>query len=288
VPAGGIWRNYAFARVEGFPVYVGRGMSQAAVERRWYSNLVTYVAFFVSSVLVLLALGLFAWRQHRIVLTNAANLEVLVAERTKHLNRALEEKTAFFREVHHRVKNNLQIISSLVRLQESHGEGPRNIEHRIQAMALVHELLYSRAEATNLDLADYIPRLCTALEATAERGATCTVDAIPALIDLERAVPFALILSEVVTNAFKHARPPIERLEVKVSLARDGKDLVLDVSDNGDAGPAPDGSGKGFGLKLIRALTVQLDGTSGFRNDGGTSFTLRFPARRAAEPAERA
>ncbi len=275
----GVWRSYAYAQVENFPVFVGRGMSQATVDARWRRNLVSYFAFFITSMAVLFALGFYAWRQHRAVVANAAGLEALVAERTRHLNRALDEKTAYFREVHHRVKNNLQIISSLARLQERHAEKQGTLERRIQAMALVHELLYSRAEATNLNLADYVPRLCSALQSTAAIGARCDVSAEPVAIDLERAIPFALILSEAVTNAFKHARSEGKPVEVKVGLRRDGGDLELTVADNGP-GVAPEAAeGQGFGLKLIRALSVQLEGVSTFtQEDGVNTFTLRFPA----------
>jgi two-component sensor histidine kinase len=277
----GIWRSYAFARVDGFPVYVGRGVSQNTITTRWERNLVSYFAFFASSLAVLLALGYLSWRQNRMLRANAENLEALVVERTRHLNRALDEKTAFFREVHHRVKNNLQIISSLARLQESHGEEPGQLERRIQAMALVHELLYSRAEATNLNLSEYVPKLCSALEAAGDRRTACKVNTAAVAIDLERAIPFALILSEAVTNAFKHARTKETPLEVSVDLGRDGDDLVLEVRDNGADSLTPTPDGKGFGLKLIRALTTQLEGQSEFHVGGGTRFTLRFPFEKA-------
>jgi two-component sensor histidine kinase len=276
----GKWRSYAFAKIDGFPVFIGRGISQETIEARWRRNLISYLAFFASSVAVLLALGYFAWRQHSLLLATNANLEALVRERTQHLNRALAEKTAYFREVHHRVKNNLQIISSLVRLQQRHGEDSETLERRIQAMALVHELLYSRAEATDLDVADYVVKLCAALEAASGYRDTCHVTAEPAPIDLERAIPFALILSEAVSNAYKHARPEGDRLRIDVGFRLEGGSYVLTVSDNG-AETAPSKSGtRGFGNKLVAALSQQLGGDVSFGSGAGAPFTLRFPAER--------
>lgn len=276
----GKWRSYAFAKIDGFPVFIGRGISQGTIEARWRRNLVSYLAFFASSVIVLLSLGYFAWRQHRLLLATNANLEALVRDRTRHLNQALAEKTAYFREVHHRVKNNLQIISSLVRLQERHGEDNATLERRIQAMALVHELLYSRAEATELDVADYATRLCAALEAASGNRNTCHVAAEHAPIDLERAVPFALILSEAVSNAYKHAKPPSERFRIDVDFRRDGTDYLLTVSDNGALAVSPAAGERGFGDKLVTALAQQLWGDAQFGAEPGAAFSLRFPAAR--------
>lgn len=279
----GIGKEYAYRRVGQFPVYIGRGISESTVDARWRSNLVTYISFFVSAVVVLLTLAFYGWRRHKMVVENAAQLEALVEERTRHLNNALAEKTAFFREVHHRVKNNLQIISSLARLQGTHGGNAESLERRIQAMALVHEMLYSKAEATNLDLSDYIPRLCSALEASVGSSAACTVDATKAFIDLERAIPFALILSETVTNAFKHGRRDGQRLNLHVVLKQEGDELVLEVGDNGPGLSPTAESSKGFGMRLIKALATQLEGTSEFVNGTGMTFRLRFPARRRRE-----
>lgn len=278
----GKWRSYAFAKIEGFPVFIGRGISQETIQARWRRNLISYLAFFASSVAVLLALGYFAWRQHSLLLATNANLEALVRDRTQHLNRALAEKTAYFREVHHRVKNNLQIISSLARLQERHGESSDTLERRIQAMALVHELLYARAEATDLDVADYVIRLCSALEGASGYRNTCHVTAEKAPIDLERAVPFALILSEAVSNAYKHARPSGDRLRIDVHFRREGGDYVLTVSDNGAEAVATKSGKRGFGNKLVTALAQQLWGEVQLGSGAGAAFSLRFPAERSA------
>lgn len=278
----GVWRSYAFQNLDGFPIYILRGISHATIYSRWVHNLLSYLLFFASAVIVLVLLGLYAWRQHQSLSKNAAALDGLVKARTQHLNKTLDEKTALFRETHHRVKNNLQIIASLARLQGVYGGESRDLERRIQAMALVHELLYAKAEVSNLDLKAYIESLCSALQKSAARQVDVRVDAVSAPIDLERAVPFALILTEVVTNAFKHARPKDHKLVVDVTLQSDNGHLVLQVSDNGDDAKIvqPQGKGNGFGMRLIQSLLPQLEATSEFDSSNTTTFRLRFPAKK--------
>jgi two-component system, sensor histidine kinase PdtaS len=278
----GVWRIYSVQRVGDFPLFVGHSKSHETVYSRWLDNLKTYIAFFLSSTLILVTLAALVLRSYaqrnRDLVENSTQLENLVAERTQHLNRALEEKTALFREVNHRVKNNLQIIGSLVRLRNDSGDYS-DLERRIEAMAMVHQLLYSQAEAAALNLRDYLPKLCSALHASLGQGVKLEAEADEVAIDLERGIPFALILSEAVTNALKYGRPTSGTPEVKVSLRRRGGDLILEVKDNGSGfEDEPKTGHTGFGQFLIRNLAVQLGATVDYLHDDGALFRMRFPA----------
>ena len=201
--------------------------------------------------------------------------------------RSLREKETLLREIHHRVKNNLQLILSLVRLQEVHqgdsggADFPARMENRVRAMALVHEMLYESADLGGVDLAGYIPRLAQAVvrASSPAGGVRLSVEAVPARLVLDRAVPFALLLNELLTNACKHSLRPGQACDLRVELIRDGADLVLSVADSGpglcqdfDPGQCPS-----LGLRLVVSLSEQLGGGLTWENRGGAVFLVRFP-----------
>jgi len=144
-------------------------------------------------------------------------------------------------------------------------------------MAMVHELVYATAgPVTEIDLAAYAERLCGALEGDGRHGVCFDLDLEPIRIDLERAMPFALILSEAATNSWRHAYPEGSG-RIEVTLRRRGERVELRVHDAGlGFNPEVDGRG-GFGLKLIRSLSVQLGAIHAFERGGGTRFSLIFP-----------
>jgi two-component sensor histidine kinase/HAMP domain-containing protein len=202
--------------------------------------------------------------------------------------RSLREKETLLREIHHRVKNNLQLILSLVRLQSLHQEGnpvadfPARMENRVRAMALVHEMLYGSADLGGVDLSGYIPRLAQAVvkASTQPGGVRLSVDAIPARLVLDRAVPFALLLNELVTNACKHCARPDQACGLDVTLRAEGPDLLLRVADTGPGLPPdfdPEQS-PSLGLRLVATLAEQLGGTLTWENRDGAVFLVRFPA----------
>ncbi len=202
--------------------------------------------------------------------------------------RSLREKETLLREIHHRVKNNLQLILSLVRLQGLHQEGnpaadfPARMENRVRAMALVHEMLYGSADLGGVDLSGYIPRLSQAVvKASAPPGGIrLSVDAIPARLVLDRAMPFALLLNELVTNACKHCARPGQTCGLDVTLRAEGPDLLLRVADTGPGLPPdfdPEQS-PSLGLRLVATLAEQLGGSLTWENRDGAVFVVRFPA----------
>lgn len=210
------------------------------------------------------------------------------------LEDALREKTVLLNEVHHRVKNNLQVITSLLNLQADHASDPRlrailaESCGRVKAMALTHQLLYERKDFSRIDLADYLHRLVQSIRASYRAGGQRIGLRLAAPdggihLDLERAIPCGLLLNELVTNAFKHAFPGERSGEIAVELELDGGDIVLAVADDGIGLPA-DGELAGspsLGLQLVPLFAEQLHGAFLVERAGGTRFTLRFPAHTA-------
>jgi two-component sensor histidine kinase len=207
------------------------------------------------------------------------------------LRRTLRERETLLKEVHHRVKNNLQIITSLMSLQARRDHLPevmtafRTMEDRIRSMAMLHEALYRSEDLARIDFKPYIERLCGHLAKSLgadARGVQLETRVSRVMLPLERAVPCGLLVNELVTNVFKHAFPDGRPGRATVSLEpeADGK-LVLVVADDGVGLPATQATqpAKSLGLELVRGLTQQLEGTlSVDRGTPGTIFRVTFPA----------
>lgn len=206
---------------------------------------------------------------------------------------ALQEKIVLLNEVHHRVKNNLQVISSLLSLQARHVDDPLlrlalgESQRRVMAMALTHQLLYERKDYSRVDLGDYLERLAQLLLGSYRGGNTARIalrrdlPVEPLYLDFERAIPCGLIVNELVTNAFKHAFPDNRPGEIAIVLHTEGEDLVVSVADNGIGLPATFDLGKvrSLGLQLVPLLVDQLAGRFSRETGPGTRFLLRFPSR---------
>jgi len=212
------------------------------------------------------------------------------------IERSLEEKTVLLHEIHHRVKNNLQIISSLLNLQARNAD-PAVIralaesQGRVKAMALIHQLLYERNDFSQIDLATYLQRLC-ALQQTSYRddaaSFTLTVHACEGVhLNLQRAVPCGLLVNELVTNAIKHAFPDGRegRIDITLSASDDGHCLIT-VADDGIGLPAdvsPDTS-RSLGMQLIPLLSDQAGGQWQLFRDHGTRFELKISTLQETTP----
>ena len=200
----------------------------------------------------------------------------------------LREKDLLMREIHHRVKNNLQVISSLLSLQAGYIDDPRVLElfnvsrERIHAMALIHEKLYQSPHLNSIDLQEYLEGLVTYITQLHSTGIQIAVEihtgAIRAGIDL--AIPCGLVVNELVTNAMKHAFRGQAGGKITIIL----EDItptqrVLSVSDNGTGFPAGFDPLKSptFGLRLVQMLARQLKGTVSVHQNGQTTFCVTFP-----------
>lgn len=224
--------------------------------------------YFIPAALGLLVLAFYAWRAHD-------DLESTVESRTRELSGAVAEREQLLKEVHHRVKNNMQIISSLIRMQERVGTSPDETIRRVQAMALVHDLIYTQGEFAGVDLSAYAVRLVETLRAGPAHGIAFSLDLGPVSVALDRAMPFALVLSEVVTNAVRHAFKE-RRGTITIALSEAEGSAKLRVHDDG-FGFNPEVDGRGFGLKLVQSLAQQLDATFSFDRHQGTTFAMTFP-----------
>jgi Signal transduction histidine kinase len=242
---------------------------------------------------LILTIGL-AVTQHR----QAERLEALVLDRTAQIQASLREKEVLLKEVHHRVKNNLQIISSLLFLQSRRISDPglmsvfKGTISRVRAMALVHESLYRSDQLTLIDMDEYFRKLVYhLLEIYDVRKAPVAADirAERISLPLETAITYGLIVNELVSNALKHAFPSERKGVVKITLSRVGLDaeedssrekgIELTVVDNGVGIPeaVKNGSPDSLGLRLVQNLASQLDGKIDVRNEGGTVVRIFFP-----------
>jgi PAS domain S-box-containing protein len=233
----------------------------------------------------------------------SGNLEYIGAgmDVTKHkqaeaqLQASLEEKESLLKEVHHRVKNNLQLISSLLSLQAARIDEPAVAElfadsrNRVRSMALVHENLYQAGNFARISMATHIQNLCAHLTrayGVNSRRVELSIRIGDVQLDLDRAVSCGLIVNELVSNALKHAFPDGRPGRVCVELHPFGdKQQVLVVGDNG-IGLRPDLDPRrsdSLGLQLVDDLTQQLHGTIVVNRDGGTTFTITFDAERRGE-----
>jgi len=211
----------------------------------------------------------------------------------QHLEEALREKTVLLNEVHHRVKNNLQVITSLLNLQADHATDPVSREiltescGRVKAMALTHQLLYEHKDFSRIDLGDYLHRLVQSIRASYRAAdGRITLRLEPAQesvhLDLERAIPCGLLVNELVTNSFKHAFPGERRGEIVIELTEDiNGQINLSVADNGIGLPSETelAQGSSLGLQLVPLFIEQLHGALVIERENGTCFSVAFPKR---------
>jgi PAS domain S-box-containing protein len=210
------------------------------------------------------------------------------------LKASLCEKEVLLKEIHHRVKNNLQIISSLVDLQADSLDNPalsglfQDVRDRVRSMALVHEKLYCSSNLIQVDFVEYVSSLLEYLWRAHDSltdNIRLTLDLQPLSLTVEMAVPCGLLLNELVVNSLKHAFVDREAGDVTVALHVSPEAIIcLSVSDNGVGlpGEGADWQRKGsLGLKLVQMLTKQLRGTVEVVSSSGSGaeFRITFPAR---------
>jgi PAS domain S-box-containing protein len=221
----------------------------------------------------------------------AVGRDITVLKRNEEqIKASLKEKDALLKEIHHRVKNNLQIISSILSLQEAKVDDAASREiladsrNRIKSMALIHEKLYGARELSSIDFAEYITSLMSHLSRSygGSYGRVVTrTDVKDVALNLDIAIPLGLIVNELVTNSFKHAFPADASGEIFVELhkAKDGKYLLV-VGDNGLGMPADFDITRtsSLGLQLVQALAQQINSQVTVEHGKGTVFKITFSA----------
>jgi two-component sensor histidine kinase len=202
---------------------------------------------------------------------------------------ALKEKEFLIKEIHHRVKNNLQIISSMLSLQAEtidNSEAKIVLQEsrlRINSMALIHQLLYSKNNMLNVSISDYLHTLLSQIERSYS-SASCKIIADLKCdnvnIDLDTAIPLGLIVNELVTNSYKHAFKKMDSGTITISFQKNETDNVytLGVHDTGSGFDPKKIKSNSLGMELIQMLADQLDGKMVFTNDNGTLAEISFAA----------
>ncbi|MGY0829734.1 sensor histidine kinase [Azospirillum argentinense] len=302
----------ALRRVDSVPVTAEVAIPVSSVMERWHGQLWTYISYALAALAAVSVVGGMALqrarreRQAESALQHAYDtLEERVHQRTAELEQtnaqletAVTDKEVLLKEVQHRVKNNLQVICSLLRLQAARIDEPARRAfdeslRRIQCMSLMQELLYRSDQPARIDFADYLRQLCDGLvRSTNPTGARLTVNAPqPWSLDVDQATPLALIASELVSNALLHAFPLGHPGTITVELLPEGEEGMRMVVRDDGTGLPPDPSAaqgrpnekrqNGLGLVLVRALAQQAGAavTIDRQPDGGpgTRFIVSVP-----------
>lgn len=231
---------------------------------------------FIGASVLLLALSALAFSAYR---SNKKKKEEL-DEKNKLIGQSLAEKEVLMKEIHHRVKNNLQIVSSLLSLQsyyikdEQALDAVKDSRNRVQSMALIHQNLYQEDNLTGIDVQDYISKLCDSLFSSynIRKDQVKLIKEIqPMMLDVDTVVPLGLIINELITNSLKYGFAGNKTGTIKVILKEESKVLKLHVYDNGPG--LPDNfelnNLSSFGYKMINSFMQKLSGTIRVYNDEG-------------------
>lgn len=203
------------------------------------------------------------------------------------LKASLEEKDVLLKEIHHRVKNNLQIISSLLKLQSRYISDSRTINtlnesnNRIRSIATLHEQLYRSKDLTKIDIAAYIDNMKNHLLRSygiVDGSISVNINAESIYLDINTAIPCGLIINELVSNAIKHGFPDGKNGNVEIDFYKDNGSYLLRVSNDGVRLPEDIdiNNSTTLGLELVSSLSKQLRGNIEVNREDKTEFTLEF------------
>ena len=216
-----------------------------------------------------------------------AQMAATLAEREQALSASLAQKELLLREIHHRVKNNLQIVTSLLNLRAGRLASPvarealAEAQTRIKALALVHRNLYEQADVGAVDLSAFVDDLCGTLADAVlppESDVTMSCEADPLTVPAEQAISLSLLITEALSNAFKHGFPEgrVGRVEVRIAMIEDGARARLSIRDDG-VGIAEETRRSGLGMTLIEMLARQAGGELAIETGpSGTALAVTF------------
>ncbi len=244
----------------------------------------------------------FSDEEVQLVSTFAAHVGAAInnARLYRDLARAAEMREYLLRELHHRVKNNMQLVSSILALQsrtlrDSQARDVlRELQLRVRSLGLVHEALHEAADVGEVDLGGYLRSVVTNIlaEYAVDHPVRAQISADEVTVGVDLSVPLGLIVGEITLNAVKHAFPDREQGTLSCNLRRRGQEISLTLADDGVGirGEVNLKSPESFGLRLITALTEQLGGNVEVEVEGGTRWNLTFelPSVEEAPAAERA
>ncbi|AXV40487.1 sensor histidine kinase [Methanobacterium sp. BAmetb5] len=207
----------------------------------------------------------------------------------KQIKASLEEKEVLLREIHHRVKNNLQIISSLMSLQSEYTQEPETLKmfqeskNRIRSMALIHEKLYQSKDMAHIDFGEYLKSLTKMLSSfhrEKKDDVNVCLNCEDIFLEIDTAISLGLIVNELVSNCFKHAFPGSRKGNIEINLLMIGGKCKLEVVDDGVglSGDFDLNHTKSLGLQIVQTLTMQLKGILEIDKENQTLFRVLFNA----------
>lgn len=219
-----------------------------------------------------------------------------LTEKNRVISKMLEEKEFLIKEIHHRVKNNLQVISSLLQLQSRYVEEPTALaalndgESRVRSMSIIHHHLYSKENLSQVNVAQYIDSLCDSLLDSynyKKQDIQILRDIQPLALDVAVMIPLGLIINELITNAFKYAFEGRQQGHIWVTLREEDLHLLVIVKDDG-VGMPTESTRSGFGTRLINTFLRKLEGQAETIVNGGTEVRLTVQAYKDAAPKSQA
>ena len=257
-PTDGVHRLVAYQRVPGLPLVAIASVALSEAYAPFWQAAALLLSLAIPGVLCL------------------AGFTVWTVRSQNALASALESNQLLFKEIHHRVKNNLQQVMALIGLASVPLPVREELARKIQAMVAVHEHMYRSDQYQTLDASGFIPALVDALRGSFRGNIAISAEVEPVVLDREQGMPLALIIAEVVGNAAKHAFPDGRDGAISVKFTRTGPhQAVLSIRDNG-VGYGSGTQREGTGSKLVLALSRQLHGVSKVSHDNGTVFELTF------------
>jgi len=246
--------------------------------------------FFIVSLVALVLFLALLYNRSRLKSSANKKLEIKrqqIDEQNEQLRKLLAEKEWLLKEIHHRVKNNLQIVISLLNTQSAYLENEdalmaiQNSQHRMHAMSLIHQKLYQSDNLSMIDMSWYIYELITYIKEcySSEKNINFILDTEKVFLDVAQAVPMGLIVNEAINNTVKYAFPKDAKGEVSISFKNTEKDFYqLIISDNGIGLPEDFNidETESLGMNLMRGLADQLDGTFSLENKNGLKIMVTF------------
>ncbi|MBU2913275.1 tetratricopeptide repeat protein [Reichenbachiella agariperforans] len=248
----------------------------AQLDQQRLMKYVTIAGFMIALIFVFVI-----YRYYRL----SQKAKSILEKKNKTISEALDEREVLLREIHHRVKNNLQVVSSLLNIQSKYlndelaKKAVLEGRNRVQSMALVHEKLYQSENMSQVNVKEYLQELANALfqsyDVSEDRvRLSSQIEVVDLSIDTT--IQIGLIINELVSNALKYAFPDTEQGMVSLSLRKIEAVYELEVSDNGIGIASPEDLLKSYGYRIVRSIARGLGGTITMQHDQGTVFRLTF------------
>lgn len=249
----------------------------------------TTANYLIAGLIIIAGIGFVFYKRSRNKQRANQNLEKIVQERTAELQAKNKQKELMLQEIHHRVKNNLQLITSMLRLQR-HFKGSKNVDEildvctdRIKCMAILHDKLYQSTDFSEINAEDYFTELSEYVSQNYDPKTRIDLDIIPLKLHIDKLIPCGLILNELVSNAHKYAfRSGEKNNQIDISFTRNnnGRLFHLKIKDNGAGLPEKFdlNNQSGLGLTIVHSLVEQLDGQIELMNKEGVLVDISFPA----------